>query len=156
MGDVAGLGSQEGGGIDVFRVNMADGSLELVSSTGPEVADLNSDGICASSDGRFVYCVNRTPALGWIPGTGGGVSAFAINRDDGSLRHRSRLPRCRLRPHGALGHRVGQRATSTSMASTPPRASSGWARGSSFTARTGPSKTRTPLPSSRSTKVRGF
>lgn len=92
MGDVAGLGSTEGGGIDVFRVNMADGSLELVSSTGPEVADLNSDGICASADGRFVYCVNRTPALGWVPGTGGGVSAFAINREDGSLRHLNTRP----------------------------------------------------------------
>ncbi|MGW6117938.1 lactonase family protein [Nocardia sp. NPDC055165] len=92
MGSASTLGSPEGGGIDVFRVNMADGSLELVSSTGPEVADLNSDGICASADGRFVYCVNRTPALGGIPGTGGGVYAFAIDRRDGSLRHLNTRP----------------------------------------------------------------
>ena len=81
-----------GGGVDVFRVNMADGSLQPVSSTGPEVQDLNSDGMCTSADGRFLYCVNRTTALGNIPGSGGGVAAFAINRADGSLRHLNTQP----------------------------------------------------------------
>jgi 6-phosphogluconolactonase len=85
-------GATMGGGIDVFRVNMTDGSLEPVSSTGPEVQDLNSDGMCTSADGRFLYCVNRTTALGGIPGTGGGVVAFAINRADGSLRHLNTRP----------------------------------------------------------------
>lgn len=80
-------GAATGGGIDVFRVNMADGSLQPVSTTGPEVQDLNSDGMCVSADGRFLYCVNRTTALGGVPGTGGGVVAFAINRADGSLQH---------------------------------------------------------------------
>src|SRR5512139_1362832 len=78
-------GAAMGGGIDVFRVNMTDGSLQPVSTTGPEVQDLNSDGMCVSRDGRFLYCVNRTTALGGVPGTGGGVVAFAINRSDGSL-----------------------------------------------------------------------
>jgi 6-phosphogluconolactonase len=78
--------------VDVFRVNMADGSLQAVSSTGPEVQDLNSDGMCVSADGRFLYCVNRTTALGNIPGSGGGVAAFAINRADGSLRHLNTQP----------------------------------------------------------------
>ena len=85
-------GAAMGGGIDVFRVNMADGSLQPVSSTGLEVQDLNSDGMCVSADGRFLYCVNRTTALGGIPGTGGGVVAFAINRADGSLRHLNTRP----------------------------------------------------------------
>ena len=85
-------GASMGGGIDVFRVNMADGSLQPVSSTGLEVQDLNSDGMCVSADGRFLYCVNRTTALGGIPGTGGGVVAFAINRADGSLRHLNTRP----------------------------------------------------------------
>jgi 6-phosphogluconolactonase len=71
---------------------MADGSLQQVSTTGPEVQDLNSDGMCVSADGRFLYCVNRTTALGGIPGNGGGVVAFAINRVNGSLRHLNSQP----------------------------------------------------------------
>jgi 6-phosphogluconolactonase (cycloisomerase 2 family) len=91
-GGIAFLGSPNGGGIDVFEVNLADGSLRHVSSTGPEVADLNSDGMCTSADGRFLYCVNRTTALKGVPGTGGGVDAFAINRADGSLQHLNNQP----------------------------------------------------------------
>lgn len=85
-------GAATGGGIDVFRVNMADGSLQPVSTTGSEVQDLNSDGMCVSADSRFLYCVNRTTALGGVPGTGGGVVAFAINRTDGSLRYLNTQP----------------------------------------------------------------
>jgi 6-phosphogluconolactonase len=48
--------------------------------------------MCVSADGRFLYCVNRTTALGGVPGTGGGVAAFAINRADGSLRHLNTQP----------------------------------------------------------------
>src|SRR5438477_11992848 len=86
------VGAPMGGGVDVFRVNLADGSLQPVSATGTDVQDLNSDGMCVSADGRFLYCVNRTTALGGIPGTGGGVAAFAINRADGSLRHLNTQP----------------------------------------------------------------
>jgi 6-phosphogluconolactonase len=85
-------GAAMGGGIDVFRINMADGALQPVSSTGPEAQDLNSDGMCVSADARFVYCVNRTTALGAVPGSGGGVVAFAISRSDGSLRHLNTQP----------------------------------------------------------------
>src|SRR6516225_942651 len=52
------FGSNKGGGVNVFRVNMADGSLTEVSKTGPELEDLNSDGICTSADGRFLYSIN--------------------------------------------------------------------------------------------------
>jgi len=93
-------GAAGGGGIDVFRVNVSDGSLERVSATGPEVQDLNSDGMCTSADGRFLYCVNRTTALGGIPGTGGGVAAFAINRSDGSLRYLNTRPSWGAMPIG--------------------------------------------------------
>jgi 6-phosphogluconolactonase len=85
-------GAAMGGGIDVFRINMTDGSLQPVSSNGPEVQDLNSDGMCVSANGRFLYCVNRTTALGAVPGSGGGVVAFSINRADGSLRHLNTQP----------------------------------------------------------------
>lgn len=93
-------GAAMGGGVDVFRVNMADGSLQPAGSTGPEVQDLNSDGMCVSADGRFLYCVNRTTALGGIPGMGGGVVAFAINRADGSLKHLNTQPSMGAMPIG--------------------------------------------------------
>jgi 6-phosphogluconolactonase (cycloisomerase 2 family) len=93
-------GAAMGGGIDVFRVNMSDGSLQPVSATGPEVQDLNSDGMCVSADGRFLYCVNRTTALGGVPGSGGGVVAFAINRADGSLKHLNTQPSMGAMPIG--------------------------------------------------------
>ncbi len=79
------------GGINVYRVNMSDGSLTEVSKTGPELDDLNSDGMCVSADQRFLYSINVTPSLGGKPGAGGGVAAFAINREDGSLRHLNSL-----------------------------------------------------------------
>lgn len=82
----------KGGGINVFKVNMSDGSLTEVSRTGPEVDDLNSDGICTSADGRFLYSINVTPSLGGKAGAGGGVAAFAINPADGSLRHLNSQP----------------------------------------------------------------
>jgi len=85
-------GASTGGGIDVFRVNMADGSMQPVGTTGPEVQDLNSDGMCTSADGRFLYCVNRTTALGGVPGMGGSVVAFAINRADGTLKYLNSQP----------------------------------------------------------------
>ncbi len=79
------------GGINVYRVNMSDGSLTEVSRTGPEVDDLNSDGMCVSADSRLLYSINVTPSLGGKAGAGGGVAAFAIN-PDGSLRYLNAQP----------------------------------------------------------------
>jgi 6-phosphogluconolactonase (cycloisomerase 2 family) len=64
------LGGPEGGGIEAYRVDMADGSLEHIGSTGPEAQDLNSESMCVSMDQRFLYCANRTNALNGMPGTG--------------------------------------------------------------------------------------
>jgi 6-phosphogluconolactonase len=91
-----------GGGVTVFRVNMSDGSLTKVSETGPEVDDLNCDGMCASDDGRFIYAVNQTKDFGGKLGTGGGVAAFAINREDGSLKHLNTLPSMGSNPVGVV------------------------------------------------------
>ena len=82
----------KGGGVTVCRVNMSDGSLTEVSKTGAEVDDLNSDGMCVSADGRFLYSINTTPNLGGKTGAGGGIAAFAINRADGSLQHLNTQP----------------------------------------------------------------
>ncbi|MGW3952112.1 lactonase family protein [Streptomyces sp. NPDC004752] len=95
-------GGSTGGGIKTFRVNMADGSLEPVSETGSEFADMNCDGICTSLDGRFVYGTNRTTAQDGIPGYGGGVYAFAIDSKDGSLQHLKTVHSMGSNPSGVL------------------------------------------------------
>jgi len=91
-----------GGGITVFRVNMSAGSLTKVSETGPEVEDLNCDGMGASADGRLVYAVNQTPNFGGKQGSGGGVAAFAINPADGSLKHLNTQPSMGSNPTGVI------------------------------------------------------
>ena len=48
---------------------------------------LNGGNLCISSDGRFLYATNEVNNLTGKLGAGGGVLAFAINRDDGSLTH---------------------------------------------------------------------
>ncbi|MEQ1581933.1 MAG: beta-propeller fold lactonase family protein [Steroidobacteraceae bacterium] len=93
-------GAATGGGIDIFRVNMADGSMQPVGTTGPEVQDLNCDAMCTSADGRFLYAVNRTTGLGGVPGMGGGVVAFAINRADGTLKYLNTQPSMGAMPVG--------------------------------------------------------
>jgi 6-phosphogluconolactonase len=103
------FGSGKGGGINVFRVNMADGSLTEVSKTGPEVDDLNSDGMCTSADGRFLYSINLTPALGGKAGAGGGVAAFAINREDGSVRHLNTQPSMGANPTAVIIDKTNSR-----------------------------------------------
>lgn len=65
------FGAGGGGGIHVFSVNMSDGSLTLVSRTGPEMDDLVADGICISPDGRFLYSVNERRNLNGNAGAGG-------------------------------------------------------------------------------------
>ena len=97
-----GAAAPAGGGITVFRVNPSDGSLTEVSRTGPEADDLNCDGMCTSADGRFLYAVNQTTSLGGKPGAGGGVSAFAINRQDGSLRYLNTQPSMGSNPVGVI------------------------------------------------------
>jgi 6-phosphogluconolactonase len=103
------FGSNKGGGINVFRVNMTDGSLTEVSKTGPEAEDLNSDGMCTSADGRFLYSINLTVALGGKAGAGGGVAAFAINREDGSLTHLNTQPSMGAAPSAVIIDKTNSR-----------------------------------------------
>ena len=93
----------------MFRVNMSDGSLTEVSRTGPELDDLNSDGMCTSADQRFLYSINVTPSLGGKPGAGGGVAAFAINREDGSLRHLNTQPSMGANPTAVIIDKTNSR-----------------------------------------------
>ena len=81
-----------GGGISVFTVDMRDGSLAPVSRTGPEFDDLNAGCICVSPNGRFLYSTNEVKHLNGKTGAGGGVLAFAINQQNGSLSHLNTQP----------------------------------------------------------------
>lgn len=103
-----GFGVGGGGGVTVFSVNMADGSLTEVSRTGPEHDALNCDGMCISADARFLYAVIQTPSFG-RPGGGGGVSAFAINRENGSLSHLNTLPSMGANPVGVVIDKTNSR-----------------------------------------------
>ena len=104
-----GFGVGGGGGVTVFSVNMSDGSLAEVSKTGPEFDDLNSDGMCVSTDGRFLYTINVTPSLGGKPGAGGGVVAFAINRENGSLKHLNTQPSMGANPTAVIIDKTNSR-----------------------------------------------
>ena len=103
------VAAPSGGGVTVFRVNMSDGSLTEVSKTGPEVDDLNCDGMCISADGRLLYAVNQTPNFGGKAGAGGGVSAFAINREDGSLKHLNTQPSMGSNPTAVIIDKTNSR-----------------------------------------------
>jgi len=103
------FGTGKGGGINVFRVDMSDGSLTEVSKTGAELDDLNSDGMCTSADGRFLYSVVLTPALGGKAGAGGGVAAFAISREDGTLKHLNTQPSMGANPTSVIIDKTNSR-----------------------------------------------
>lgn len=81
------FGTGGGGGIHVYTVNMTDGSLTLVSQTGADMDDLAAGNLCISPNGRFLYSTNETKDLNRKAGAGGGVLAFAINQQNGSLTH---------------------------------------------------------------------
>jgi 6-phosphogluconolactonase len=88
---------------------MNDGSLTEVSKTGQDFDDLTSDNMCVSADGRFLYTINVTPALGGQAGAGGGVLAFAINRENGSLRHLNTQPSMGANPTAVIIDKTNSR-----------------------------------------------
>ena len=97
-----GFGLGGDGGITVFTVNMKDGTLTKVNQTGQEFDDLTSDSMCISAAGRFLYTMYLTPSLRGTAGAGGGVVAFAINADDGSLKHLNTQPSMGANPAAVL------------------------------------------------------
>jgi 6-phosphogluconolactonase (cycloisomerase 2 family) len=74
-----------GGGISVFEADLSDGSLTSVSRTGPELENLNTDYLCISPNGQFLYSTNEVGNLDGEFGGGGGVLSFSIDPDTGSL-----------------------------------------------------------------------
>lgn len=97
-----GFGQGGGGGINVYSVNMSDGSLTEVSKTGDEFDKLYCDGMCTSADGRFLYSVDVTSSLGGVAGAGGGIVAFAIDPKTGSLKHLNTQPSMGANPASVI------------------------------------------------------
>jgi 6-phosphogluconolactonase len=93
-----GFGIGGGGGISVFTMNAKDGALTPVGRTGADFDNLNSDGLCVSADNRFLYAVNETLTLDGRAGAGGGVVAFAIDRNNGTLAHLNSQPSMGVNP----------------------------------------------------------
>ncbi len=87
-----------GGGIQVYAVDMSDGSLTQVSRTGPEFENLNAGYLCISPDGRFLYSTNEIKNLNSEFGGGGGLLSFSINRNDGSITHMNTQPSMGVNP----------------------------------------------------------
>ena len=103
------FGAGGGGGITAFTVNMSDGSLTQVFKTGSEFDGLNGGNLCISADGKFLYCTHEAPDLDGKAGSGGGVHAFAINRENGSLTHLNRQPSMGVNPCFIIVDKTGQR-----------------------------------------------
>ena len=76
-----------GGGITLFTVDLADGSLTRIGHTGPEFENLNAGYLAVSPDSRYLYSTNEVKNLHGEFGGGGGLLSFSINPDDGSITH---------------------------------------------------------------------
>ena len=98
-----------GGGITAFTVYRSDGSLTQVFKTGPEFDGLNGGNLCISANGRFLYCTQEVPNLNGKAGAGGGVHAFAINQENGSLTHLNTQPSMGVNPCFIIIDRTGNR-----------------------------------------------
>ncbi|HUK40223.1 MAG TPA: lactonase family protein [Candidatus Acidoferrales bacterium] len=103
------FGAGGGGGITAFTVNMSDGSLTQVFKTGPEFDGLNGGNLCISANGRFLYCTHEAPNLNGKAGAGGGVHAFAINQENGSLTHLDVQPSMGVNPCFIIVDKTGNR-----------------------------------------------
>ena len=103
------FGAGGGGGITAFTVNMSDGSLTQVFKTPPEFDGLNGGNLCISASGRFLYCTHEAPTLNGKAGTGGGVHAFAINPENGSLAHLNVQPSMGVNPCFIVVDKTGNR-----------------------------------------------
>jgi 6-phosphogluconolactonase len=80
-----------------------------VFKTGPEFDGLNGGNLCISANGRFLYCTQEVPNLNGKAGAGGGVHAFAINQENGSLTHLNTQPSMGVNPCFIIIDRTGNR-----------------------------------------------
>ena len=81
-----GIGVGNGGGMSVFSVDMATGTLTPVMRTGQEFDKMNAGYLTVNPNGRFLYATNEVESYDNEYG-GGAVLTFAINQADGSITH---------------------------------------------------------------------
>ena len=74
--------------------------------------------MCVSADNRLLYTINVTPSLGGKPGAGGGVVAFAINRENGSLKHLNTQPSMGANPTAVIIDKTNSRVLVANHASS--------------------------------------
>jgi len=77
------------GGIHIFKLNTADGSLEKISQIDSE---MNIGSICISADKKYLYAVDEIKNFGGIAGKGGAAYAYAINQNSGELTFLNKQP----------------------------------------------------------------
>ncbi|HKC57268.1 MAG TPA: lactonase family protein [Vicinamibacterales bacterium] len=81
-----GIGVGNGGGISVFSVDVATGTLAPVMRTGQEFDRMNTGYLAVNPNGRFLYATNEVESYDNEYG-GGAVLTFAINQVDGTIAH---------------------------------------------------------------------
>ena len=79
-----GIGVGNGGGLSVFSIDMATGTLTPVMRTGPEFDKFNAGYLAVHPNGRFLYATNEVESYDGEFG-GGAVVTFAISPADGSI-----------------------------------------------------------------------
>src|SRR3954467_7475239 len=79
-----GIGMGNGGGISVFSVDLATGTLTPVMRTGPDFDKFSAGYLAVNPNGRFLYATNEVESYDNEYG-GGAVATFAINQNDGSI-----------------------------------------------------------------------
>ncbi len=77
------------GGIHVFSFNHNDGSLKHIHSIESE---LNFGNICISHDNKFLFAVEEIKDFNHKTSSGGGVYAYIINQQNGSLSFINKQP----------------------------------------------------------------
>lgn len=75
-------GSDGGGGLHVYRLDMSDGSLQLLGDFFPE---LNAGYLAVATDGEYLYAADERKDRQGNPGSGGGIFAFKIDKTSGHL-----------------------------------------------------------------------
>src|SRR6266545_2735139 len=86
-----GIGVGNDGGMSVFSVEMATGTLTPVMRTGQEFDKMNAGYLTVNPNSRFLYATNEVESYDNEYG-GGAVLTFSINQADGSIAHAGTQP----------------------------------------------------------------
>jgi 6-phosphogluconolactonase len=103
-----GIGVGTGGGVSVFSVDLARGTLMPVMRTGQEFDRMNAGYLAVHPNGRFLYATNEVESYDNEYG-GGAVLTFAINQADGSITRVATQPSMGVWPAYISIDKIGSR-----------------------------------------------